>query len=327
MALAVHNAPCLENPYAWDIIDGNVTPFSKPYDELGSLSTFLLVNYSITSVVGGILSLLMLYLVLFKTSGALKGYQNMLLICCITDLIYWAVDNFMWMKLKEKDGVFIVKMEGLAGNLSRPYRVLMSHFINNFLTASQTLGLCCIALVVTIPTLFFTYASFNSSPNVRPGFNYGQLWYQEFPMPQLLFGDVRSIYQKGFFFWGGGIIAVSYILTISIGRRTLQRTRRMDFSYSEKTKRLQNQLTNFMFVQATIPLFISVVPILLIVIPAFFYVDTGMMCFYCVIAISWIPLLNPIITITVIVPFRRIVCGAFRKQVAVNTSSNRSTTA
>uniref|UniRef100_A0A1I7RJW3 G protein-coupled receptor n=1 Tax=Bursaphelenchus xylophilus TaxID=6326 RepID=A0A1I7RJW3_BURXY len=102
----------------------------------------------------------------------------------------------------------------------------------------------------------------------------------------------------------------------------------MDASYSERTRRLQKQLTNFMFVQAIIPLFISVVPCLLIVATAFLYMDTGRMCCYCVIATSWIPVLNPIITIVVIVPFRRTVRGLFRKRAAVNsTASNLSITA
>uniref|UniRef100_A0A1I7SJ94 G_PROTEIN_RECEP_F1_2 domain-containing protein n=1 Tax=Bursaphelenchus xylophilus TaxID=6326 RepID=A0A1I7SJ94_BURXY len=216
MAFVIHNAPSLENPFAWDMVDDNFTAFYEPYDELQNLTAFLLTNYCITSFGGGIVSFLMLYLVLFKTSGALKKYRKMLFICCITDLTYWVVDNFMWMKVKEKDGVFIVKMEGLAGHLSFAYRaftmafyVWSTCFLNAmlpvqfyfryysltrqiFLTASQTLGLCAIALVVTIPTLFFTFISFNRSPDEQPGFNYGQLWYQEFPLPELLFGDVVS---------------------------------------------------------------------------------------------------------------------------------------
>ncbi|CAD5233746.1 unnamed protein product [Bursaphelenchus xylophilus] len=352
MALVIHNAPSLENPFAWDMVDDNLTAFYEPYDELQNLTAFLFANYFITSVGGGIVSFLMLYLVLFKTSGPLKQYRNMLFICCITDLTYWAGDNFMWMKVKEKDGVFILKMEGLAGQLSFTYRSFTMAFFawsscflnamlpvqfyfryyslttNIVLSASQTLGLCCVTLVLTLPTFFFTYASFTSSPNERPGFNYGQLWYQEFPLPPLLFGDVRSIYQKGFFFWAGMSIAGSYLLMIHIGRKTLQFTSKMDASYSERTRRLQRQLTNFMFVQATIPLFVSVIPSLTIVIPAFLYIDTGRICCYCVLATSWIPVLNPIITIVVIVPFRRAVCGAFQKKSVVNsTTSNPSLTA
>ncbi|CAD5233750.1 unnamed protein product [Bursaphelenchus xylophilus] len=350
MSLTIRPAPCEENPYAWDISSDNATVFVEPYDELGNLSKILLLNYTVTSLGGGILSFLMLYLVLFKTSGALKNYQNMLLICCSTDLIYWAVDNFMWMKFKETDGVFMIKMEGLAGHLGRPYRVFTMAFYvwiisflnimlpvqfyyryhsltrNGFLSASQTLALSFFSLILTLPNFFLSYASYNSSPEERPGFNYGTLWYQEYPMPNILFGDVRSVYQKAYFFYGGAIISVSFIIALVIGYRTLQRIKQMRDSYSDKTKRLQKQLSDFMIVQAMIPVCVCVIPVMSFVIPAFFYLDTGMMCVYSAIAVSWIPVLNPIITIMVIIPFRRIVCGVFHKRVVVNTSYNRSTT-
>uniref|UniRef100_A0A1I7RJW8 G_PROTEIN_RECEP_F1_2 domain-containing protein n=1 Tax=Bursaphelenchus xylophilus TaxID=6326 RepID=A0A1I7RJW8_BURXY len=237
-------------------------------------------------------------------------------------------------KIKQKDGVFILKMEGVAGLMSWPYRVFTIAFYvwmlcflnailpvqlyfryyslvrNRILSGASTIGLCAVAALTTFPVFACTYLSFGWSSEEQHGFNYGTLWYKEFPMPQLLFGDARSPYQKGFLFLGGGVIGASYVLAMIIGYRTLQRIRNMNDSYSEKTRRLQRQLTNFMILQAVIPLFTSVLPVMIIVSPSLFYTDDGRLCFYSVIIISWIPVVNPIITVLVIVPFRKIVFRA-----------------
>ncbi|CAD5233751.1 unnamed protein product [Bursaphelenchus xylophilus] len=348
--LTLHTSPYSENPYAWDVPDESGDFATEAHDELGRLSTVFLINDIVTSTVGGVLSCLLLYLVLYRTTGPLKQYRQMLLICCLTDTVYWLVDNSMWMKLKQKDGVFMLKMEGIGGLMRWPYRVFLVAFYvwvlcfvnvilpvqlyfryyslvkNRILSGTRTIGLCAVAALVTFPVFACTYLSFGWSSKEQPGFNYGTLWFKEFPMPQLLFGDARSPYQKGFLYIGGGVITASYVLVMFIGYRTLQRIRNMNDSYSEKTRRLQRQLTNFMIVQAVIPMFTSVLPVMVIVSPSLYYTEDDRLCLYSVILISWIPVINPIITIVVIVPFRRIVFRAVTSKIStVHTLSDTST--
>ncbi|CAD5233752.1 unnamed protein product [Bursaphelenchus xylophilus] len=344
-----HTAPYENNPFAWDVADENGDLPAEPYNELRFLSKLLFVNYTITSVGGGIASFLLLYLVLFKTLGTLKQYQNMLLICCATDLWYWSVDNFMYMKLGEKDGVLIVQMDGLAGFLNHRYRILtISTYMwticmvnamlpvqlyfryyslsrNAFLSTRQTLGLSFLSLLATLPEFIVAVISFSTSPMERPGFNYGTLWFKEYPLPPLVFGDVRSNYHKALFLYGGLVISVSHLLSTVIGYKTWCQIRQMHDSYSERTRRLQKQLTNFMIVQVVTPLFISVIPVMTIVIPSFLFIDTGRICLYSALMFSWIPVFNPVITITVIVPFRRFVLGVVtRKRGLVHTGHTKS---
>uniref|UniRef100_A0A1I7RJW7 G_PROTEIN_RECEP_F1_2 domain-containing protein n=1 Tax=Bursaphelenchus xylophilus TaxID=6326 RepID=A0A1I7RJW7_BURXY len=312
-----HTAPYENNPFAWDVADENGDLPAEPYNELRFLSKLLFVNYTITSVGGGIASFLLLYLVLFKTLGTLKQYQNMLLICCATDLWYWSVDNFMYMKLGEKDGVLIVQMDGLAGFLNHRYRIL---------TISTYMWTICMVNAMLPVQLYFRYYSLSStSPMERPGFNYGTLWFKEYPLPPLVFGDVRSNYHKALFLYGGLVISVSHLLSTVIGYKTWCQIRQMHDSYSERTRRLQKQLTNFMIVQVVTPLFISVIPVMTIVIPSFLFIDTGRICLYSALMFSWIPVFNPVITITVIVPFRRFVLGVVtRKRGLVHTGHTKS---
>uniref|UniRef100_A0A1I7RJQ0 G_PROTEIN_RECEP_F1_2 domain-containing protein n=1 Tax=Bursaphelenchus xylophilus TaxID=6326 RepID=A0A1I7RJQ0_BURXY len=327
----LHFEPTQDNPYAWDIIQDTDQSFVEPYDELASFTKFLKINYVLTTFVGGILSFTLLYLIIFQTNGALKNYRKMLLICSVTDISYWAIDNLLGLKLKEKDGVYMVKFEGPAKDFDRPTRLVLIAayvcsicFVNSvlpaqvyfryyaltrsqFLSTGRTLGVFLLSFLAALPTFFLAYNGYGFTARVRPGFNYGELWYKEVPLPPVFYADVRSVYQKIYFFYGGLLISASYTAASVMGYLTVKKINLLYSSYSERTRRLQTQLSQYLIVQSIIPLIVSVTPLMLIVVPAFLYSDTGKACLFYGVLFSWIPILNPLITMIVIVPYRQVI--------------------
>ncbi|CAD5233677.1 unnamed protein product [Bursaphelenchus xylophilus] len=319
------------NPYAWDFPDEDGRFPSEPFDELGSISFVLHCNYIAATLIGGVLSFSLLYLVIFHTHGALRSYRKILLLCSFTDISYWAVDNIIQTKLKEKDGVFMVAMEGPIKHCSYQSRLIflsiyigLISMVNSVLpaqvyfryyaltrtqplTTAKTIGLFSVSVGVSVVCSILSFFGYGGSAGVRPDYNYGELWYREVPLPPVFYADVRSQIQKVYFFYGGALVALSYLIAIVIGYKTMKTIRRSYVSFSGKTRRLQAQLTQYLIVQSVIPLLVSVVPMMLLVVPQYFYIDTGRACLFYSVAFSWIPIINPLITMAVIIPYRRLI--------------------
>ncbi|CAD5233675.1 unnamed protein product [Bursaphelenchus xylophilus] len=327
--LSLHFAPTTDEPYAWDYPSHDGQFPSEPLDELGCISVLLKANFLLTTIIGGLLSFTLFYLVCFKTTGALKNYRKMLFICSVNDVTYWAFDNLMGTKLKEKDGVFMVKLEGPIRFLEREPRlrifsvyIFSACLVNSLLPAqvyfrycsllrsqplstAKTTILFLISFLAAAPNCYLAYLGYGSSAEVRPGYNYGKLWYREVPLPPVFYADIRSTKQKIYFIYGGCFVCMSYGVSVFFGYKTMQKMSTLYDSCSENTKRLQRQLNSYLFVQFIIPLVVCVGPMMYFVIPAFFYVDTGRPCLLIGVSLSWIPMLNALITMIVIVPYRR----------------------
>ncbi|CAD5233689.1 unnamed protein product [Bursaphelenchus xylophilus] len=270
--LEIHLAPWTQNPFAWDTLDGNGCVKTEPYDELEWLSPYLRINYGISTICGGIFSFYLLYLVVFHTAERLLPYQKIILCCGITDVMYWVTENFCQFKAKQSDGVFLLRLDGPAAYFSREVQVAMTAiyvtsmcFVNTLLPAQtyfrfyaltrseilapwKTIGLVACSVVSTLPILVSGYLSYSNSAAVRPGYNYGELWFDQYPLPILIIGDIT-----------------------------------------------------------TIQLVTSVVPVAVIIFAAFLRLETGMTPTFCFMALSWIPIINPLLTMIVIVPYRRAV--------------------
>ncbi|CAD5214811.1 unnamed protein product [Bursaphelenchus xylophilus] len=331
--MELHFGPTKENPYCWDFADNKTGLPTEPYDELGRISRFLRISYCFESTVGGALSFTMLYLVLYRSTGQLKAYSKMLLLCTLTDLSYWATDNFIQVKSKLTDGVFLVKVEGPASYLSYNGQVVaMSVYVvclslihsilpaqyyfryctvlkGRPLSSKQTLFAYAISLGMAIPMGFIAYPAYGISGLERPGFNYGTLYYREVPMPQVLIADIRSVYHKCYFLYASLLVPGGYVVAMIYAYKTVLHLKANSHLYSEKTRAMQAQLSRALLFQSVIPLFVSVLPITSICIPSFFYVDTGISALVFMHIASWVPIFNPLLTIAAIVPYRRAVLG------------------
>ncbi|CAD5213247.1 unnamed protein product [Bursaphelenchus xylophilus] len=340
--------PTPENPYAWDYSDNETGIPTEPYDELGAISLYLRFSYHLACLMGGLLSFSMLYLVLFKTTGHLKSYSRMLLLCSATDIMYWFMDNMIQMKAKLEDGVFMVKLEGPASRLPYAYHsvtmalyVVTLAWIHSILPAQyffryyavtrsrpmtgfQTAALYMVSLAFAIPMGSIAYPCYAYSPTIRPHFNYGTLWYREVPLPKVLYADIRYIYQKLYFLYSNVFVTSTYVLSLYYAYGTIQFLKHNSDMYSERTKAMQKQLSRALFFQSCLPVILSIGPILLICVPSFFYLNTGRSALVLMNITSWVPVFNPLLTISVIVPYRRAVVACFAEH-KVHTSSAKDT--
>ncbi|CAD5210418.1 unnamed protein product [Bursaphelenchus okinawaensis] len=346
--MQLHYTAYSENPFAWDFADNETGMPTQPYDELGLYSTLLRFSYHVACVCGFTLSSTMLYLVLFRTSGPLKQYGRMLMLCSITDISYWAMDNFVQIKGKLVDGVYMAKFEGPAQYLRYDHQtiamacfvctmawihtVLPAQYYFRFyaVTRSQTLSglhtffVYCLSFGFAVLMGLCAYMGYAYSAYVRPGYNYGTLWYREVPLPKVLYADIRNMYQKVYFFYANVLVSGCYVMSLYYAYKTVQHLNKNSSMYSERTKSMQRQLSRALFFQSLLPVFTSIGPILCICVPSFFYMDTGKSAMLFMNITTWVPVFNPLLTISVIVPYRRAVLSCFgRSTVHVSKDSSK----
>lgn len=89
--LQFHLQPHALNPYVWDV--PSMLKYQDPYDCLGWISLALRVSYTFCSVVGFVLISLFVYVVKTKSRGHLKAYSRMLLLCSMSDILFWIIET------------------------------------------------------------------------------------------------------------------------------------------------------------------------------------------------------------------------------------------
>ncbi|CAD5208380.1 unnamed protein product [Bursaphelenchus xylophilus] len=320
------------NPFAWDLPNNGTGLFTDGhYDSISLFTAFHKVSHFVTTIIGGMCSITLFYLVLFHCKGVLGQYGRMLLLCCVCDLTYWLVESLVNVKTKVNDGCLIARLEGVtkftsynsqafftslyAMQLTMMVTILPSQYFYRYwsvcnsepLSAWQTFGLYCISLFFAIILAVLAYPSYRFSGLARPDFNYGTLWYKEQPLPPLMIADFSSVYAQRYLIYCVSAFIVSYGICLILAIKTVRLMAENEQMYSSKTKRMQKQLTITLTLQTLMPLFISFGPVVCVCIGCFFRVDTGVMSLVVLGFASWIPVVNPVLTIWVIQPFRRTV--------------------
>ncbi|CAD5210923.1 unnamed protein product [Bursaphelenchus xylophilus] len=324
-----HYHPHDMNPYAWDTPLNSSFPSEIEYNSVETLESIINVLYKCSSCVGGILTFILLYLVLFRSRGELKPYSKILLLCGMSDFGYWLTDSTVQFACKINDGVLLVKMNGPAKYLSYNGQafaltlyvmhltlvatILPSQYFSRYyaitrgrtLTGWQTFGLYCLSMSVSIPMALTAYPGYRYSGDGRPGFNYATLWYDMRPVPTLLVGDTRDFYMQTYFMLAFFSLSGSYVLATYFGVLTIRKLKQNAHMYTEKTQKMQEQLNRTLIAQSILPLCVSVGPAIGIVVPSFTRFDTGVAALITGNILSWVPVFNPLFTILVITPYRR----------------------
>ncbi|CAD5233678.1 unnamed protein product [Bursaphelenchus xylophilus] len=237
--------------------------------------------------------------------------------------------------MKVKDGVTMVEMQGLAAHLSYENRakvmgifVLSTCLINvvlpvqvyfrfytlktfQFLTTRMSLLLFIIAILSCCPAGLSCWQTYQWSASERAGFNFATLWYDEVPVPNLLVGDIRSIHHKLYFLLGASAVVTGYCLVLYYAYQTHRILKAKAAGLSEKTKRLQMQLSRFLTTQVLTHLVVYEVPVFWMIVSVMFRCDTGHHGYLMNIALSSLPIINPLMTLIIIGPYRRSIIGAF----------------
>uniref|UniRef100_A0A1I7S7Z9 G_PROTEIN_RECEP_F1_2 domain-containing protein n=1 Tax=Bursaphelenchus xylophilus TaxID=6326 RepID=A0A1I7S7Z9_BURXY len=271
-----HYHPHDMNPYAWDTPLNSSFPSEIEYNSVETLESIINVLYKCSSCVGGILTFILLYLVLFRSRGELKPYSKILLLCGMSDFGYWLTDSTVQFACKINDGVLLVKMNGPAKYLSYNGQafaltlyvmhltlvatILPSQYFSRYyaitrgrtLTGWQTFGLYCLSMSVSIPMALTAYPGYRYSGDGRPGFNYATLWYDMRPVPTLLVGDTRDFYMQTYFMLAFFSLSGSYVLATYFGVLTIRKLKQNAHMYTEKTQKMQEQLNRTLIAQTII---------------------------------------------------------------------------
>uniref|UniRef100_A0A1I7SHJ6 7TM_GPCR_Srx domain-containing protein n=2 Tax=Bursaphelenchus xylophilus TaxID=6326 RepID=A0A1I7SHJ6_BURXY len=102
---------------------------------------------------------------------------------------------------------------------------------------------------ISIPLGIMAYFAYGYSATVRPGFNYGTLWYPEVPLPTVIYADTRHQYLILYFGIGGVVVTVCYQLVVLIGYKTVVAFNEQTRKFTTRAQSTQNQLTYFLIIQ------------------------------------------------------------------------------
>ncbi|CAD5231175.1 unnamed protein product [Bursaphelenchus okinawaensis] len=259
--MELHKQPYYKNPYVWDFPINGEYP-TEPYDELG--------------VTGGVVTTTLLLCISYCTTGVLKPYKKMLYMCAITDFTFWLVDTFTEVKGKQYENIILAKMEGPVKYFSRwvhvtgvaayvttaclsmtvlPAQAFFRYYYmtrSRPLSTAKTVALFILALICALMPGSASWFSYDRSPEVNPGFNYGKLWYREVPLPILMIGDTNSFYQKVYFGSTAVLFTIAYFLLIMFSYYTSESMKVQHHTYTAKTKRVQKQMNAFLLCQMKI---------------------------------------------------------------------------
>ncbi|CAD5232415.1 unnamed protein product [Bursaphelenchus xylophilus] len=325
-----------QNPAVWEVIDDKAINSTEPYDELADFTLICQIIFNFAFVSGGVMSFTLLYLVLFHTTGSFKPYSRMLIMCCISDIMYWFLDHMLHQNSRQIDGVFLITLKGFGGYLSYENQMILTGFYivtlvlthttlgaqgfyryyalvhNKPMSILKTSALFLFTFLSAVPSGIIGYLSFKYSTSVRPGFNYGTLWYKEYPLPVLLVVDVDHIYQKLYYVISASTVTLSYLVSILFAYKSMAHLHKYDHLYSRKTKFLHQKLSKCLLFQNVAPLFVSIIPIMVMVVPLFFRITINQEITIFMIAISLIPAFNSLVTIAIISPYRQYILNLFR---------------
>ncbi|CAD5205959.1 unnamed protein product [Bursaphelenchus okinawaensis] len=336
-----------QNPYAWDVPEEDGVFRPENHNGQPVIKKIIEYLYFTSGVSGGILCFVLLYVVLTQSKGPLKHYSRMLLLCCSSDIGFWFCDYTVQVRSKLTEGVFILTFEGPAKylpydfqihamcwyvcHLTLMHTIIPAQYFYRYYSVSrsmpmskkQTMGLYIVSMVATIPMYYICYQAYRYSGSVKPGVNYAKYFYDEQPIPPLIVGDVDDIQMKLYFIASIIVVGGCYVLTLFLALITLKKLDINNSKYTTKTKEMQHQLTLVLLFQTILPVFTSVAPILAICVPCFLYISTGPSAGIFLAIVSWVPVLNPLLTIIVIAPYRRFVVNIFNRT-KVNITSNNS---
>ncbi|CAD5231173.1 unnamed protein product [Bursaphelenchus okinawaensis] len=191
----------------------------------------------------------------------MKPYKKMLYMCSITDFLFWFVDMLVEIKLKQRNEVLLVKLEGPASFLSRSFHIygVAAHvtgvnlsmtvlpaqaFFRYYslkhsepLSTLKTICLFSISFTSALIPGTFAWFTFDRSADVNPGFNYGTVWFQEYPLPTLLVGNMKSIYPIMYFGVTVVNFVISYFLLVLFSYFTMKKMQEHYHKYTNQTKK------------------------------------------------------------------------------------------
>ncbi|CAD5223319.1 unnamed protein product [Bursaphelenchus okinawaensis] len=117
--------------------------------------------------------------------------------------------------------------------------------------------------------------------------------------------DTRHIYT--IYHLGYTLLALggSYIICVILAIKTVRLLRRNSATFSTRTKQLQQQMTKVLFMQAVLPVLVSIGPVFAVAIEAIFQVELHQFVQIVLLLLAWLPCLSPLATLCIMKPFHK----------------------
>ncbi|KAI6238802.1 hypothetical protein M3Y99_00636700 [Aphelenchoides fujianensis] len=287
------------------------------------------VNSILTGFLGIGSSLMIVYLVLFKTPLHFKAYSRMLLLCALADLTFILCDLWCGFRIRIAGAVIIGAFNGPA-RLFSPFGQCLSMTV-------QAIGPQLACFLLPINGYFRYYAIKNNRPpsNVQLAKwlaamfgllfvlslpiaplgcqwlvsdalmpDLGPIWYHERPIPFLIAADIRHPSVILFLFCFVSILSAAYLVAILYAKRTVDELKQKAAELSARTSALQSQLALTLYVQMASPVVTALVPLLVIFGLMIADYETQFMGDLIMLAVQWSPVLNCISSLWIIKPYR-----------------------
>ncbi|KAF7636308.1 hypothetical protein Mgra_00004295 [Meloidogyne graminicola] len=272
------------------------------------------INSLICLIIGVILNIGVIWLVIKKTPKEMKVYAKIILQTSINDLILLIITHFVQPIIFVSDGITIVIENGIANNWETPWNI----FIYNFwlfisIFVSYFLMLTIAASLEFILLLFFYWIGYpplnakienKQILEILGGYNNTKML-----LRPTLYGnksDIRwIIWLFSFFVFGIFCYLIIWFCSLKIVQY-IKKNLKQNSSCS-RIIQLNNQMTLNMAIQASIPI-LDILVFLFVTFASIAGVTSNW--FICLTMfmgplINWVPVLNPLVTIITVAPYRR----------------------
>ncbi|CAD5206054.1 unnamed protein product [Bursaphelenchus okinawaensis] len=187
-----------------------------------------------------------------------------------------------------------------------------------------TIILYLISLIAGFFSGYTSYLSALKSGHNRAGFNYGSMWFNYGPIPNIIPLDSKSAYTQIASMWMINGLGGAYILALYYGRLTMLTIRDNRASYSGKTLRLEQQLSTALLLQAVLPILTSVGPTVTVASAIIFGINVGAFSITAYATLAWIPLFNPLATVFAIKPYQMALLNIIKQRPSITSFSHSS---
>ena len=287
------------------------------------------INNYISSGIGLLLNGLLLYLIIFKTSTTLDVYKRIFLQNCLLDIFYNVINGFIHCQAEFKAGNFYVILNGPLNNLPMPWggyciglwvfslffcvtglpiQFLFRYFLlikEHLFTKREYFSLlffsCLSALICPICWVHISWVSSEDIYKKTMLLNQDPYYYSGVTV--FLSAEVWNLNLQCVFCYCYALVSLSYIIIIFTSIKVYKYLHNLK-RLSSETMDIQKQITKILIVQATAPIVVCLLPIILLVTGCFLYVDISGVGIIINFLLSWIPLVNSIITILAIRTYR-----------------------
>ncbi|KAI6219068.1 hypothetical protein M3Y95_01127600 [Aphelenchoides besseyi] len=310
--------------------------FSNITDESFGERTFGRIyycNYIASSICGFFIVPPLLYIIVYKSPPTLHDFKKILLGITTVDLVFWIMYLFGQLRIRYVNELSLRSFAGPILWWTSPELQMVAYvfYINTFFIPFVILPLpfwyrdqmlrnrlpsnCSLMRFVGLMFLIIisvTFCTANAVLETDRTKDYSSQWFVEVPIPPLMvtnklqgrYAAIYDICAKLITF--GALLVTAYI--------ALQSYRFLKTEVREvRRSRVMDQFTRLIFAQMLVPTFILVTPLVILIALSMVRIEHEVIHNFFPLIFAWIPSINSIATLIIIVPYRQIVISKLKR--------------